>query len=217
MRITKPALLLFVAFLGVLSEPAAAARPTSEPYKGDLSIFEDPSRAQKLQVERVMDLLGIKRGTQVADIGAGSGWFTVRAARRVGHDGLVYAVEINPEYVRHIKRRAKREKLPNIRTVLGKGDDPMLPRASVDATLLLKTYHEIGQPVAFLRHLRASLRPGARLGVIDRSGKGDDHGVNADVVIKEAAQAGFRLVAQHDFVKGDSVDYFLIFQLQRAE
>jgi ubiquinone/menaquinone biosynthesis C-methylase UbiE len=218
MRVTKLALLLFVAFLGVLSEPAAAAaRPTSEPYKGDLAIFEDPSRAQKLQVERVMDLLGIKRGSHVADIGAGSGWFTVRSARRVGSGGVVYAVEINPGYIRHIERRAKREKLSNIRTVLGKPHDPMLPRAGIDAALLLKTYHEIAQPIAFLRRLRPALRSGARLGVIDRSGKGDDHGVNAEVVIKEAAQAGFRLVAHHDFVKGDSVDYFLIFQAQGAE
>ena len=217
MRATNIALFLQVAALSAWSELALAQRPTSEPYKGDLSIFEDPSRARKLQVDRVMDLLGIKRGAHVADIGAGSGWFTVRSARRVGKDGLVYAVEINPEYVRHIKRRAKREKLPNIRTILGKPDDPMLPRASIDAALLLKTYHEIGQPVAFLRRLRAGLRPGARLGIIDRKGKGDDHGVNADVVIREAAQAGFKLVAQHDFVKGDSVDYFLIFQLQGAE
>lgn len=214
---TKFALFLFVVALAGWSELAVAARPTSEPYKGDLAIFEDPARAQKLQVERVMNLLGIKRGSHVADIGAGSGWFTVRAARRAGSEGVVYAVEINPEYIRHIKRRAKREKLSNIRTILGKPDDPMLPRSSIDATLLLKTYHEIGQPVAFLRRLRAGLRPGARLGVIDRSGRGDDHGVNADVVIKEAAQAGFRLVARHDFVKGDSVDYFLIFQLQGVE
>lgn len=213
MRLSKFAL-LFGAFLIGSNELALAARPTSEPYKGDLGIFESPDRAQKLQVDRVMDLLGIKRGSQVADIGAGSGWFTVRSARRVGNEGFVYAVEINPEYVRHIKRRAKREKLSNIRTVLGKPDDPMLLRASIDAVLLLKTYHEIGRPIAFLRHLRASLRPGARLGIIDRNGKGDDHGVNADVVIKEAAQAGFTLVAQHDFVKGDSVDYFLIFKIR---
>jgi ubiquinone/menaquinone biosynthesis C-methylase UbiE len=212
----KFAFFLFVAVLSGWSELAVAARPTSEPYQGDLAIFEDPARAQKLQVERVMDLLGIKRGSHVADIGAGSGWFTVRSARRVGSEGMVYAVEINPGYIRHIQRRAKREKLSNIRTVLGKPHDPMLPRAGIDAALLLKTYHEIAQPIAFLRRLRPALRPGARLGVIDRGGKGDDHGVNADVVIKEAAQAGFRLVAQHDFVKGDSVDYFIIFQLQGA-
>lgn len=212
--------LIFFVLLGLVggwSELAAAERPTSEPYTGDLAIFEGSERAQKLQVDRVMDLLGIKRGTHVADIGAGSGWFTVRSARRVGNEGLVYAVEINPKFVRHIKRRAKREKLANIRTVLGKADDPLLPRTSIDAVLLLKTYHEIARPVAFLRRLRPALRPGARLGIIDRSGKGDDHGVNADVVVKEAAQAGFALAAQHDFVKGESVDYFLIFQMRGAE
>lgn len=92
----------------------------------------------------------------------------------------------------------------------------MLPGTSIDAALLLKTYHEIERPIAFLRRLRPSLRPGARLGIIDRNGKGDDHGVNADVVIKEAAQAGFTLVAQHDFVKADRVDYFLIFNVPSA-
>lgn len=213
MRLTKFAFLFGAVLIGS-NELALAARPTSEPYKGDLAIFEDPDRARRLQVDRVMDLLGIKRGSRVADIGAGSGWFTVRSARRVGNEGVVYAVEINPEYVRHIKRRAKREKLANIRTVLGKPDDPMLPRTSIDAVLLLKTYHEIAQPIAFLRRLRPALRPGARLGIIDRNGKGDDHGVNAPVVIKEAAQAGFTLLRQHDFVKGDSVDYFLIFQIR---
>jgi ubiquinone/menaquinone biosynthesis C-methylase UbiE len=213
MRLTKLAFLAAGLLIG-WSQVAAAQRPTSEPYKGDLAIFEDAARAQKLQIERVMDLLAIKRGAQVADIGAGSGWFTVRSARKVGNEGVVYAVEINPEYVRHLKRRAKREKLSNVRTVLGKPNDPMLPQASIDVAFLLKTYHEIEQPIAFLRRLRPSLRPGARLAIIDRNGKGDDHGVNADVVIKEAAQAGFTLAAQHDFVKGDSVDYFLIFNVR---
>jgi ubiquinone/menaquinone biosynthesis C-methylase UbiE len=217
MRLPKLIFLALAGLVGGWGQLAAADRPTSEPYAGDLAIFEEPERAQKLQVERVMDLLGIKRGTHVADIGAGSGWFTVRSARRVGNEGLVYAVEINPKYVRHIKRRAKREKLANIRAILGKSDDPLLPRSSIDAVLLLKTYHEIAQPIAFLRRLRPALRPGARLGIIDRSGKGDDHGVNADVVVKEAAQAGFALVAKHDFVKSDSVNYFLIFQMREAK
>jgi ubiquinone/menaquinone biosynthesis C-methylase UbiE len=217
MRTPKLIFLGFVGLVGGWSDLDAAERPTSEPYKGDLAIFEGADRAQKLQVERVMDLLGIKRGSRVADIGAGSGWFTVRSARRVGNEGVVYAVEINPQYLRHIKRRAKREKLVNIRTVLGKADDPLLPRTSIDAVLLLKTYHEIAQPIAFLRHLRPALRPGARLGIIDRGGKGSDHGLDAEVVVKEAAQAGFTLVAQHDFVKSDSVDYFLIFQARESK
>ncbi len=195
---------------------AVAKRPTSDPYKGDLSIFEDPNRAANLQIDRVMNLLGINAGTAVADIGAGSGWFTVRAARRVGKQGVVYAVEINPDYIRHIKRRAKKEKLPNVRTILGQPDDPRLVRASVDAVLLLKTYHEIAEPVALLRKVREAMRPGARLGVIDKNGIGTDHGLNAEVVIRETQEAGFRLVAQHDFVKPDGMDYFLIFEATRA-
>jgi len=214
-RAAESLLKCFVCVIGLTSAfafPPGAARPTSEPYTGDLVIFEDADRAQKLQVERVMNLLGIKRGSHVADIGAGSGWFTVRSARRVGKQGAVYAIEINPDYVRHIKRRAKREKLLNIRTILGQPNDPLLPRGSVDAVLLLKTYHEIAQPIPLLRQVRAAMRPGAKLGIIDRNGKGDDHGLNADVVIKEAAQAGFVLAEQHDFVKREGVDYFLIFR-----
>jgi predicted methyltransferase len=190
----------------------AINRPTSEPYTGPLSIFEDPKRDEKLQVNRVMDVLGIKEGTSVADIGAGSGWFTVRAARRVGANATVYAVDINRDYLKYIEDRAAREKLPNIKTILGNEDDPLLPKGSVDAILLLKTYHEVAQPIRLLKQTREAMRSGALLGIIDRNGKGDDHGIDKDVVIKEAERAGFVLVNQYDFVKPDNVDYFLVFR-----
>jgi predicted methyltransferase len=190
----------------------AINRPTSKPYTGELSIFEDPKREQNLQPNRVMDILGIKEGSTVADIGAGSGWFTVRAARRVGNAGSVYAVDINSGYLKYIDDRAKRENLPNIRTVLGKEDDPLLPANSIDAVLLLKTYHEVAQPIHLLKRTREAMRAGALLGIIDRNGKGDDHGIDKDVVIKEAERAGFVLVNKYDFVKADNVDYFLVFR-----
>ena len=214
--------LLFVIAGLALAEPALAQtstppRGTSDPYAGDLSIFEGADRAERLKIDRVMEVLGIKPGTDVADIGAGSGWFSVRAARRVAKDDTVYAVEINRSYVRHIKRRAAKEKLTNLKTVLGKADDPLLPPRSVDAVLLLKTYHEVAKPVALLRKLRVAMRPGARLGIIDKNGIGTDHGLNADVVIKEAAEAGFAVVEQHDFVKSEGVDYFLVFEARPLE
>lgn len=187
-------------------------RPTSAPYTGELSIFEDPRRDQNLQVNRVMDLLGIHAGSRVADLGAGGGWFSVRAARRVGRTGTVYALEINPPYVKAIAARAKRENLPNVRAILSRPDDPLLPKASVDAVLLLKTYHEIAQPLRLLRHVRAALRPGARLGIIDRNGNGSDHGLDEKKVIEEVGRAGFSLLAKYDFVKADGDDYFLIFR-----
>jgi len=190
----------------------AINRPTSKPYTGELSIFEDPKRDENLQPDRIMDILGIKQGSNVADIGAGSGWFTVRAARRVGNGGIVYAVDINRDYLDYIENRSKRESLANIRVILGKEDDPLLPAKSVDAVLLLKTYHEVAQPIRLLRRVRDAMRAGALLGIIDRNGKGDDHGLDKEVVIKEAGRAGFALVKQYDFVKLDNVDYFLVFR-----
>ena len=189
--------------------PQTGHRKTSTPYAGDLSIFESPGRAERLQINRVMDILGIGSGKSVADIGAGSGWFTVRAARRVGDAGTVYAVDINPEAVRYIDSRITRENLHNVRTILGKPDNPLLP-ARVDAVLLLKTYHEVAQPIALLRNLRPCLSAGAKVGVIDRNGSGDDHGVAREIVIREANEAGYRLLEEEDFVK-DGMDYFLVF------
>jgi SAM-dependent methyltransferase len=213
-------LLFFVVHVETIAAqspaPSAGAatseqRKTSEPYTGDLSIFELPGREDRLQINRVMDLLGITAGKGVADIGAGSGWFTVRAARRVGAGGMVYAVDINPEAIRYVGERAQKEKLGNVKTILGKADDPALPANSVDAVLLLKTYHEVAQPVALLRNLRGALRPGGKVGIIDRNGNGEDHGVGKDVVIREAQEAGYALLEQYDFVKGDKMDYFLVF------
>lgn len=217
----KPILILLLLFgtpvVWTQSAPAAqdssaaGQRKTSEPYKGDLSVFDSPGREERLQIDRVMKLLGIRAGKNVADIGAGSGWFSVRAARRVGADGTVYAVDINPEAVHYIDDRAHKEKLSNVKTILSEPDNPSLPANSVDAVLLLKTYHEVAHPVTLLENLRASLRPGAKVGVIDRNGNGEDHGVGREVVIHEAQEAGYKLAAQYDFVKADNMDYFLIF------
>lgn len=191
-----------------------AERKTSTPYTGDLSIFEAPGRDERLQVSRVMDLLGIKPGKNVADVGAGSGWFTVRAARRLASYGTVYAVDIDRQAIKYIGQRARGEQLHNIKTILSKPDDPQLPTDSVDAVLLLKTYHEIAHPIALLSNLRLSLKPGAKIGIIDRNGNGENHGVSKDVVIREAAQAGYELHDFQDFVKGDRMDYFLIFTVK---
>jgi SAM-dependent methyltransferase len=219
-RVTLLALLLMLqsGVAALAQSPASAGatppsepRKTSEPYTGDLSIFDSPGRAERLQINRVMDILGIARGKSVADVGAGSGWFTVLAARRVGAGGLVYAVDINPEAIRYIDERAQKEKLQNVKTILGKADSPLLPASSVDAVLLLKTYHEVAQPVALLQNLRGALRSGAKVGIIDRNGNGEDHGVGREVVIREAQQAGYKLVEHYDFVKGDKMDYFLVF------
>ncbi|MDP9161502.1 MAG: class I SAM-dependent methyltransferase [Acidobacteriota bacterium] len=187
-------------------------RKTSTPYSGDLSIFDSPGRENRLQIERVMDILKIVSGSVVADVGAGSGWFTVRATKRVGVHGQVYAVDINSDAITYIQKRAAKEKLANVETILGKSDNPLLPAEKIDAVLLLKTYHEVAEPIALLKHLHESLAPKARIGIIDRNGNGEDHGVAEKIVVAEANQAGYKLVARYDFVKTDDMDYFLVFE-----
>lgn len=158
-----------------------------------------------------MDLLKIAKGGTVADIGAGGGWFTVRAARRVGSEGHVYAEDINPAAVHAIEQRAAKERLTQVTAVLGTTDDPRLPAGRVEAVMLLKVYHEIAQPLSFLEHLKPSLAPGARIGIIDRNGSGSDHGLQQKVLEREMERAGFREVEHYDFTKADGQDYFLIF------
>lgn len=189
-------------------------RPVSDPYTGDLSIFEDGARAKNLQIERVMDILNIKDKQSVADIGAGSGWFSVRAAKRTG-TGTVYAVEINQDYIAYINKRAKKEKFSNIKTVLGKPNDPMLPANSVDSVMLLKTYHEIAEPIALMKSVKKSLKTGGLVGIIDKNGSGDDHGLDQDKVVSEMKLAGFTLKESYDFVKPDGMDYFLVFEVSK--
>jgi predicted methyltransferase len=206
--------LLFAVFACSLLLPlhAQQPRPASTPYSGDLSIFEYPDRDKKLQIDRIMDLLGIRPGKSVADLGAGSGWFTVRAARRVGAQGIVFAEDINPDDTKYIDQRARKENLSNVKTVLGTPDDPRLPPESVDAVLMLKVYHEIAHPVPVMKLLHAALRPGASVGIIDRNGNGTDHGLNREVVVREMKEAGYKLAASYDFTKADGQDYFLIFK-----
>jgi predicted methyltransferase len=188
-----------------------STRPTSKPYTGDLSIFDYPDRDKKLQIDRVMDLLGITAGKNVGDLGAGSGWFTVIASKRVGVTGAVIAEDINPIAIEYIGKRVKTAGIENVRTVLGTADDPGFPPESLDAVLMLKVYHEIAHPVTAMQKLKASLHPGAKVGIIDKNGNGADHGVNQSVVVKEMGEAGYGLVGTYDFTKADGEDYFLIF------
>jgi predicted methyltransferase len=204
-------LLLVATPQSAISQAAQTQRPTSTPYTGDLSIFEKPGRDERLQIQRVMDLLGIKAGSSVADIGAGSGWFSIRASARVGASGMVYAEDINPDAVKFIQDRIDKAKVTNIKPVLGSPEDPKLPSDSVDAVLLLKVYHEIAHPEELMLKLKPCLRSGAKVGIIDRNGNGTDHGLNSEAVEREMAAAGFKLLSSHDFTKADGDDYFLIF------
>ena len=161
-----------------------------------------------------MDALRISEGRVVVDIGAGSGWFTIRLARRVGPQGLVYAEDVQQEMLNAISRRVQREGLANVRPVLGRGPDPRLPPGSLDAVLIVDAYHEIEDRVALLANVAEALKPQGRVGVIDfklaGGGPGPDldERVDPEVVVADARSAGLRMVASETFLP---YQYFLIF------
>jgi ubiquinone/menaquinone biosynthesis C-methylase UbiE len=182
----------------------------------DLGLLEAPDRDIWQHPDEVMDALGIAEASVVADIGAGSGWFTIRLARRVGPNGTVYAVDVQQEMLTAISRRTAAEGLSNVKTTAGTSNDPQLPQASVDVALLVDSYHEIELPdrVTWLQNVRKALRPGGRLGVIDfkleGSGPGPDpqERVSPDIVVNDAKKGGLQLVRQETFLP---FQYLLIF------
>ena len=135
--------------------------------KGYLWILERPERDAYQQPDRVMEALAFRQGERVADIGAGSGYFTRRISRAVGPAGFVWAIDIRPEILAVLHERARRDGLANIRLQRVDPDDPQLPAGRVDTVIMVDTLHYVKDRVAYARKLRAALAPGGRIVVID--------------------------------------------------
>lgn len=161
-----------------------------------------------------MDALGIADGAVVADIGAGGGWFTVRLARRVGPNGLVYAEDVQRQMVDAIERRVRREGLSNVRTVIGLDADPRLPEAQLDAVLMVDAYHEVSDRIALMKNIARALKPTGKLGIVafrdDGWGPGPpmDQRIVPEAVIADGRTAGLRLLSREDFLP---FQYLLVF------
>lgn len=182
------------------TKPDGTARQTANPWTGSpngpANSFEYPERARELHIGRIMDDLKIGRGSIVADVGAGGGWLSMILARRVRSEGRVYAEEILPKYTRFIADRARREKLRNVRTILGTTTDPRLPRNAMDAVIILNAYHEFEQPLVVLRRVQAGMKRGARLAFIERDT--DEKREQAAQAIRETGQPKRRVDEQPD-------------------
>jgi ubiquinone/menaquinone biosynthesis C-methylase UbiE len=154
----------------------------------------------------------------MADLGAGSGWFTIRLANRVGPNGLVLAEDIQRPMIQSIKVRLDRMGLKNVTTVLGTANDPRLP-VPVDAVLIVDAYHEMEQPVALLTNVASSLKPLGRIGIVDFTKNGGGPGpameerVDPQAVINDAKAAGLVLRSRETFLK---YQYMLVFEKSRS-
>ena len=219
MRVMRvaPAAAALVCIAGIFAAPAPAQTPHTHQHSFSdaekwAHVFDDPERDAWQKPHEVIRALALKPDARVADLGAGTGYFSARLANML-QKGLVYAVDIEPDMVRFLSERAKREGLRNMVAVAGIPDNPRLPE-KVDLILLVDVYHHIEDRARYFRRLSASLRPGGRIAVIDftlDSPEGPPRAarVAPEKVKAEMQAAGHVLAAEHRFLP---YQYFLVFR-----
>jgi len=214
----RRALLLVLALASCAPEPAAPpppghagaaafpapSRPVSAIVSPQWATEDDRDRAS--EYDRVVALLQLGPGMKVADVGAGTGYYTVRLARTVGREGRVYAEDITPDYVSRLRERVRSDS--NVRVVLGVPHDPLLPDTSVNVALLIHMYHEIEQPFALLYNLAPALRPGARVAVLDMDRPTGSHGTPPALLECELQTMGYLAMERADIGGGAYLETF---------
>ncbi len=214
-------LIASTTLLAALAAPAFAQSPAQSPTEHQHSfsdahkwsqVFDDPARDVWQKPHEVIGALKLAPDATVADIGSGTGYFAVRFAHMVPK-GRVYGVDVEPDMVKYLAERAKKENLANLDSVAGAPDDPKLP-APVDLVILVDVYHHIDHRDAYFRKLRTSLKPGGRVAIIDfrmdaPSGPPKSARIAPDRVKAEFKKAGYALAAEHAFLPNQ---YFLIFK-----
>jgi ubiquinone/menaquinone biosynthesis C-methylase UbiE len=159
---------------------------------------------------QVMDAVGVKPGMIIGEIGAGRGRYTIHLASRVGPSGRIYANDINAASLSYLKSRCEKDGLTNVGTILGRVDDPLLPKGALDMAVMVWVFHHLDEPVALLKNLKASLKPGATVVILDpdpeRGGERDsERPSSAESVRKEAEAAGYELVKTETFLPKDLI------------
>jgi ubiquinone/menaquinone biosynthesis C-methylase UbiE len=182
--------------------------------KAYIALLDDPARDAYQKPHEVVMAIGLKDGERVADIGAGSGYFSLRFANHVGAGGQVLAVDINPDMIIHLNQRIRDAHIENTRTILALPDDPLLADASVDRVFICETWHHIENHPQYLALLKKTLKPGGQVIIIDFQKTPTPVGPPAEMrvaredVLGEFEHYGFRLAKEHTILP---YQYFLIF------
>jgi len=180
----------------------ATSRHPFDDVKQWSAVFDDPARDAWQKPKELVAALAIRPGMTVADLGAGTGYFSRYLAGAVGERGTVFAVDTEPNLVAHLRERAEREHTPNVAPLLASFDDSRLPRGGIDLVLIVDTFHHLDQRLEYLRRLRRVLRPSGRVAVVDWQaqplpvGPPPEHKLPRDQVVREMEAAGYRLAAE---------------------
>ena len=160
------------------------------------------------QPERVMDIIGVKPGMTIGEVGAGRGYFTFKLARRVGDEGKIYANDIDQEALMSIESRCRSEGITNVEIILGKIDDPCFPEGKMDMVFMSFVFHLLEKPVELLKNLKQSMKPGASLIIIDPRKAKMTPQVEKWKIIEPIVEAGFKLLRKEAFLDRANIYIF---------
>jgi SAM-dependent methyltransferase len=200
------------ADIDYLAPPGVPAAEFPAPQRPVAPIVSPTREVRKDSLDesgQIARMLELKPGMTVGDIGAGSGYHTLRLSPRVGPTGSVIAEDVTRDYLVELGEHVAQLKLLNVKLALGEPHDPRLPAASLDAAILVHMYHEVAQPYAFLYNLAPALKPGARIGIVDLERPTEQHGTPIDLLRCELSAVGYREIATHQLA-GDS-GYLAVF------
>ncbi len=209
-----PLLFLLPAVSAAQSRSADLDRQTELVNPRDAAWFYRPERTESEKPEELLDLLGIKEGDVVADIGAGVGFFSLLAAERVGPTGRVLAVDVQPEMIEGLEMMMERFGHENIVPILGMIDDPKLPADSVDHVLIVIAYHEFSRPVEMMRHVRRAMKQDGQMLIVEYKAETLDsrvaplHKMSEAEIMEEIPALGFRLERVIDIIPTQHVFVF---------
>ena len=172
--------------------------------------FNRTARKESSKPDRVLKTLGIKPGEAVADIGSGGGYFALRFARLTGEKGIVFAVDVNPTFLKLVAKKAREAGLKNVRTVQARKDSSGLAPGSADLIFMRNVFHHLKTPTRYFRDLRPVLRPGGRIAIIDYRPKFwiIGHNSSAKKIRKTMADAGYKLRAKYHFLPDQNFAIF---------
>ncbi len=171
----------------------------SNSYSQDRDTWQQP--------EKVMNIIGVKKGMTIGEPGAGKGYFTLKLAKRVGNTGKIYANDIKNSKLQALKEKCREKGIKNVITILGNVNDPLFPKATMDMIIMVYVIHDMDEPVEFLKNLKPSMKPGAKLILLEQEPEktGDDHFFSKNKLLNIIEEGGFKVTKIETFLKKDTL------------
>ena len=179
-------------------------------------MFNKKASRKRSKSNEIIDILAIKKGNKIADIGSGGGYFTIKFAKLIGDEGQIYSIDVNSEFLKYIKIQAEKNGLKNISTIHTKSESPEMPKEKLDYIFIRNVFHHIPNRINYMKRLGDGLKENGKIIIIEHNGKGIfnfnklfGHYVKSEKIKNEMEKAGYSINKEYDFINQQSFTIFI--------